>query len=78
MGGVPSTGAGAVLRRLLVGAGLLAVFSVALFYLLHLMPGSPEELLLASNPDLRGRVSLHPGERCSPVRSPCSRVHRSS
>ena len=56
MGGVLSAAGGAVLRRLLVGAGLLAVFSLILFYLLHLMPGSPEELLLASNPDLSGEA----------------------
>ena len=56
MGGALSTGVGVVLRRLLVGASLLAVFSLILFYLLHLMPGSPEELLLASNPDLSGEA----------------------
>ena len=49
-------GIGALWRRCVVGACLLAASSVVLFYLLHLMPGSPEELLLASNPNLTGET----------------------
>lgn len=59
MGRVSSVGTRAILRRLFIAAGLLAALSVILFYLLHLMPGSPEELLLASNPDLTGETLAH-------------------
>lgn len=54
MVGASSKARESVVRRLGVGAVLLGVLSVVLFYLLHLMPGSPAELLLASNPDLSG------------------------
>lgn len=42
-----------VARRLAFAAVLLLALSMGLFYLLHVLPGSPEEALLASNPDLR-------------------------
>src|SRR5262245_3181111 len=41
-----------VARRLMFVVGLLIALSMGLFYLLHALPGSPEEALLASNPDL--------------------------
>lgn len=41
-----------VLGRAVVLAAMLALTSVALFYLLHAMPGDPESLLLATNPEL--------------------------
>lgn len=42
-----------VARRLAFAAVLLLALSMGLFYLLHVLPGSPEEALLASNPELR-------------------------
>jgi peptide/nickel transport system permease protein len=41
-----------LMRRLLQIAAMLVLLSVVLFYLVHLMPGSPEDLLLQQNPNL--------------------------
>lgn len=41
-----------VARRLAFVGVLLIALSMGLFYLLHALPGSPEEVLLASNPEL--------------------------
>ena len=56
MARVSGGGIRVVWRRLVTGVGLTTGLSLVLFYLLHLMPGSPEELLLASNPDLSGET----------------------
>lgn len=39
-------------KRLAFFAVLLVALSMGLFYLLHVLPGSPEEALIASNPEL--------------------------
>jgi peptide/nickel transport system permease protein len=60
-----------LVRRLIQIAVLLAALSAGLFYLLHVMPGSPEDQLLAANP----RLAENDLERIRAVRSLDRPIH---